>query len=195
MNKAVFLDRDHTIIEDPGYLSDPAGVKLLAGVAGAIRSLAAAGYKIVVVTNQSGVARGMLTEETLEKIHTELRGQLSADGADLDAIYYCPYHPAGTIQRYARESDLRKPNPGMLLKAAVDLELELSASWMVGDSPRDIQAGRRAGCSTIRLCGGDASTCGEKTDEEARADFTAANLAEAAEVILSHSNRAGSTEP
>ena len=126
-------------------------MKLLPGVELALKSLAAAGFKIVVVTNQSGIARGLLTEETLAQIHAELRRQLSEKGAHLDAIYYCPYHPEGTVEAYAMESDLRKPQPGMLLKAAEEMDIDLPASWMVGDDARDIEAGQRAGCRTIRL--------------------------------------------
>lgn len=192
-DKAVFLDRDGTIMDDPGYLSDPAGVKLLPGVDLAIKSLRQAGYKIVVVTNQSGVARGLLTEETLEKIHAELRRRLAEKGAMLDAIYYCPFHPEGTVPQYARESDLRKPSPGMLYQAARELDLELRNCWMVGDAGRDISAGRAAGCRTILLRTGrhdDPDDNGRAfSDAEAPADFTARNLVEAARVILRENSR------
>jgi len=183
-NRAVFLDRDRTIIEDPGYLSDPDAVKLLPGVEPAIRSMARAGYKIVIVTNQAGVARGLLTEEALEKIHAVMCRQLAAGGAHVDAIYYCPYHVEGTVEIYAIDSELRKPKPGMLLKAAEDLDIDLSASWMVGDSPRDVGAGQRAGCRTIRLRTGATRAGDEDIDEDAQADFIVRNLPEAAKVIL-----------
>ncbi len=189
-NKAVFVDRDHTVIEDPGYLADPGAVKLLPGVELAIKSLAQAGYKIVVVTNQSGVARGLLTEEGLQKIHTELRRQLSEKGAHLDAIYYCPFHPEGTIERYAHESELRKPQPGMLLKAGRELDVDLSDSWMVGDSPRDIEAGQRAGCRTVRIRLRASQTPGQGDDEDVQADFTVRNLIDAARVILREAAKA-----
>jgi len=184
--KAVFLDRDDTLIEDPGYLNDPAQVKLLPGVELAIRSLHQAGYKLVVVTNQSGIARGMLTEQALELIHAEMRRQLAEKGAHLDAIYFCPFHPEGTVEPYAIESDLRKPQPGMLLKAAHELELDLSVSWMVGDGPRDIEAGQRAGCRTIRVRGRATPPMPgeEASDEGVQADFTVRNLLDAARVIL-----------
>jgi D,D-heptose 1,7-bisphosphate phosphatase len=182
-NKAVFLDRDHTIMEDPGYLSDPSAVKLLPGVELALRSLAQAGYKLVVVTNQSGVARGLLTEHALEGIHEELKRQLGQKGASLDGIYYCPYHPEGTVEAYAIDSDLRKPKPGMLLKAAADLDIDLSASWMVGDSARDVEAGQRAGCRTVRLRA-TAEQHGEQADEDVQADYNARNLVDAARLIL-----------
>ena len=182
-NKAVFLDRDNTLIEDPGYLSDPSAVKLLPGVELALKSLVQAGYKLAVVTNQSGIARGLLTEEALEKIHAEMRRQLSEKDAHLDAIYYCPHHPEGTIEGYAIESELRKPKPGMLLQAAKELDLDLSQSWMVGDSPRDIEAGQRAGCRTIRVRLPAHLATGESEDEDVQADFTVRNLVDAAKVI------------
>jgi len=190
VNKAVFLDRDNTIIQDPGYLSDPAAVKLLPGVELAIKSLRQAGYKIVVVTNQSGIARGLLTQEALERIHTEMQRQLAEKSAHLDAIYYCPYHPEGTVEAYAVESDLRKPRPGMLLKAAHELDIDLPSSWMVGDGPRDIEAGQRAGCRTIRVRLPDRQPLpGEQEDEDVEADFTLRNLVEAARVILREDKR------
>ncbi len=185
-SKAVFLDRDNTLIEDPGYISDPKVVTLLPGVELALKSLTQCGYKLIVVTNQSGVARGLLTEETLEKIHGELRRQLSDRGAHLDAIYYCPYHPEGTIEEYAKESELRKPQPGMLELGAKELDIDLSESWMVGDSARDIEAGQRAGCKTIRVRSrpDHHATPGLENDEAVQADYTVRNLVDAARVIL-----------
>lgn len=184
-DKAVFMDRDNTIIDDPGYIGDPSLVRLLPGVEQAIKSLQAAGYKIVVVTNQSGIARGLLTEEMLERIHDELRRQLALKEAYLDAIYYCPYHPEGTVEGYAIDSGLRKPRPGMLLKAAGEMDLELAGSWMIGDSPRDIEAGQRAGCRTIRVrTRQPLPKQMDQEDEGVQADFTVRNLAEAAKTIL-----------
>jgi D-glycero-D-manno-heptose 1,7-bisphosphate phosphatase len=187
-NKAVFLDRDHTLIEDPGYLSDPHAVQLLPGVDLALKSLMAGGFKTVVVTNQAGIARGLLTEETLSQIHAELGRQLAEKGAHLDAIYYCPYHPEGVVEGYSMESDLRKPRPGMLLKAAQEIDIDLAASWMVGDSARDIEAGQRAGCRTIRLRPGASPMPGEVSQEDVQADFTVRNLVDAARLILRESS-------
>jgi D-glycero-D-manno-heptose 1,7-bisphosphate phosphatase len=185
-NKAVFLDRDNTLIEDPGYLSDPSAVKLLPGVELAMKSLAQAGYKLVVVTNQSGIARGLLTEEALEGIHSELARQLAEHGAGYDGLYYCPYHPEGTVEEYAVDSELRKPKPGMLQKAAEELGIDLSASWMVGDSARDIEAGQRAGCRTVRVRSRSNHHVppGDEDDEDVQADHTVRNLVDAARVIL-----------
>jgi len=191
-HKAVFLDRDNTVIEDPGYLADPSAVKLLPGVELAVKSMAQAGYRVVVVTNQSGIARGLLTEEALEKIHGEMRRQLAEHGAHVDGIYYCPFHPEGTVEEFAKESELRKPKPGMLLKAAKELDIDLAASWMVGDSSRDMEAGQRAGCRTVRVRTrpGRHGAPGELNDEDVQADFTVRNLVDAARVILRSVQRA-----
>jgi len=148
-NKAVFLDRDDTLIEDPGYISSPEQVKLLSGVPKALIELRSMGYKLVVVTNQSAVARGIVTEKVLSEIHDRLKALLAEQNASLDAIYYCPYHPEGAIPRYRRQSDCRKPNPGMLLKAADEMDIDLAQSWVIGNSDSDVEAGLRAGCRTI----------------------------------------------
>ena len=192
-NKAVFLDRDRTLIEDPGYISDPKLVKLLPGVDVAIKSLAVAGYKIVVVTNQSGIARGMLTEAALEGIHDELRRQLAQKNAYIDAVYYCPFHPEGNVEGYIQDSDLRKPKPGMLLKAAADLDLDLADSWMVGDSSRDIEAGQRAGCRTI-LVRRQQQKSDDRLDEDATPDYAVRNLVDAARIILRGGEKAAQAE-
>ncbi|MFP3937763.1 MAG: D-glycero-alpha-D-manno-heptose-1,7-bisphosphate 7-phosphatase [Phycisphaerae bacterium] len=190
-NKAVFLDRDNTIIEDPGYLSDPADVKLLPGADLAIKSLRQGGYKIVVVTNQSGVARGLLTEERLEEVHAELRRRLDERGATVDAIYYCPYLPDAPIDEYAVDSELRKPRPGMLLQAAGEMDLDLHNSWAIGDAPRDVEAGRRAGCRTVRIRTPRPSGSTNGHEDPVLADFTVRNLVDAARVVL----REGDREP
>ena len=147
--KAIFLDRDDTLIDDPGYLKDPAQIKLLPGAAEAVIHLKKMGYLVLIITNQSAIARGYITEKQLDQIHQKLKSLLSAQGAVIDGIYYCPYHPDGTVPGFDTESHLRKPNPGMLQQAAEELEIDLSRSWMVGDTYRDIQAGKAAGCHTI----------------------------------------------
>ena len=150
-NKAIFLDRDETLIEDPGYINHPDQVKLLDGVADALIELKALGYKLIVATNQSAVARGIVTEEVLGEIHNRLKQLLAEKGAFLDQIYYCPYHPDGVVPKYRKESDWRKPNPGMLLTAADEMDIDLSQSWCIGNSSRDIEAGQQAGCKTILI--------------------------------------------
>ena len=148
---AVFLDRDGTLIDELGYLADPAGVRLFPGAAAAVRALNDARLPVVVFTNQSGVARGMFTEDDLAAVHARLRELLAAEGARLDLVLYSPYHPEFGDARYRRRTDCRKPAPGMLLEARDRLDLDLAASWVVGDADRDLEAGRRAGVPGLIL--------------------------------------------
>jgi D,D-heptose 1,7-bisphosphate phosphatase len=183
-NKAIFLDRDGTLIQDPGYLSDPGQVKLLGGVAEALVEFKALGYQLIVVSNQSAVARGIVTEKVLGQIHNRLKQLLAEKGAYLDQIYYCPYHPDGVIPKYRREDGLRKPNPGMLLLAADEMDIDLSQSWIIGNSTRDVDAGLRAGCKTILL---DSPTHDKAIEPgQARPDYTAVNMKEAINIIKKH---------
>jgi D-glycero-D-manno-heptose 1,7-bisphosphate phosphatase len=179
-NRAVFFDRDGTLVRDPGYLSHPDQVELLDGAAEAVKELQLLGYKTVVVSNQSGIARGILTEEMLEQIHARLRELLSRKGATLDGIYYCPYHPDGAVLKYRKDSDWRKPKPGMLLAAAGEMDIDLTRSWMIGDNYRDTEAGRSAGCKTILISSTHASA-GE-TDAN-KPDHVAVNLKEAINIV------------
>ena len=153
---AVFLDRDGTLIEHVHYLSDPRRVRLLPGVAEAIRRLRHAGFACVLVTNQSAVGRGMITESRLHEIHAEMDRQLAERGTALDAIYYCTDVPSGN-DRTDVMNDNRKPGAGMLLRAATDLRLDLPASWMVGDLFSDVLAGLNAGCRSILVKSGPAA--------------------------------------
>lgn len=149
MQPAVFLDRDNTLIANDGDLGDPDAVVLLDGVAEGIRRLDEAGYRLVVITNQGGVARGCYQEADVDAVHERMQ-RLLGPSAKL-SFYYCPFHPRGTVPRYTREHPWRKPAPGMLLEAADRERLDLTASWVVGDQPRDAQAGLAAGCRTILL--------------------------------------------
>ena len=167
---AVFLDRDGVIIRDTGYPDDPDRLEVLPGVPEALRALRAAGWVLVVVSNQSGVGRGKFGMERLREIHERLIAELAARGAGVDAIYYCPHHPEG-IESFRRACDHRKPEPGMLLSAAAALDLDLGASWMIGDKESDVEAAHRAGCRAIRI--GDGPTSAE---ERARDLLAAANL-------------------
>lgn len=189
--RAVFLDRDGTILEHYDYLTDESQVQLPAGVATALRRLKDRGYLLIVVTNQSAIARGMLTEQKLTDIHARLKSLLAEQAVYLDAIHYCPYHPEAAIPKYRRQSDLRKPAPGMLLAAAEEMDIDLSQSWMVGDDDRDIEAGRAAGCRTILLESRGSSQVQRGADQ---ADYLAVNLPEAANLIIRHGAQAATTE-
>jgi D,D-heptose 1,7-bisphosphate phosphatase len=188
-NKAIFLDRDDTLIEDPGYINHPDQVKLLDGVAEALRELKEMGYKLVVASNQSAVARGIVTEEVLDEIHNRLKQLLAEKGAFLDQIYYCPYHPDGVIPKYRKESDWRKPSPGMLVAAAGEMDIDLGQSWCIGDSRLDVEAGSRAGCKTILI---DHSPYLKQSEPgEPVPDYRAVNIKEAVNIIKRYHRSSG----
>ena len=146
---AVFLDRDGTINEEVGYLDRMEKLQLIPGAAEAIRLINESGMKTVVVTNQSGVARGIFTESFVAETHARLGKMLRAEGASLDGIYYCPHHPTEGLGDYLRVCECRKPAPGLLLRAAAELHLDPARSYMVGDTLKDIEAGGRAGAQGI----------------------------------------------
>lgn len=148
---AVFLDKDGTLVDDVPYNVDPARVHLTAGARAGARMLRAAGYALVVVTNQSGVARGLFPVEALGPVRARLEELL---GLPLDGFYVCPHHPDGSVPAFATDCICRKPLPGMLTRAARDLRLDLARSWMVGDILHDVEAGDRAGCRTALLLSG-----------------------------------------
>ena len=179
--KAIFLDRDDTLIEDPGYINHPGQVHLLPGTSEALIELKRMGYKLVIVTNQSAIARGIVNEETLEQIHVQLRKLLGFEGASIDEIYYCPFHPNGIIPKYRKDSELRKPNPGMILLAADEMDIDTEHSWMLGNSYRDIAAGMRAGCKTILIT--SAARPAQKKPTDPIPFKKAVNLREAVNII------------
>ncbi|MHC4473240.1 MAG: D-glycero-alpha-D-manno-heptose-1,7-bisphosphate 7-phosphatase [Planctomycetota bacterium] len=181
MKPAVFLDRDGTLIEHVHYLSDPRDVRLLPGAAGAVRELRANGYACVVVTNQSAIGRGMITVEDLDRIHAEMSRQLEAEGTELDGCWFSPAVPTGEDRTAVTDPD-RKPGPGMILKAARELSLELGRSWMVGDMISDMLAGRNAKCRGCILVRSGAHRPSDETD--IAVDHVVEDLAEAARLIL-----------
>jgi D-glycero-D-manno-heptose 1,7-bisphosphate phosphatase len=146
-SRAVFLDRDGTINAEQGYLYRAEDCRFLPGVKEAVKRLNGAGFLVVVVTNQSGIARGYYTETDLEKLHRYMEKEFADSGARIDGWYYCPHHPDFPVESEA--CDCRKPLPGMLLIAAEELGIDLSSSWMVGDKSADVEAGIAAGCRTI----------------------------------------------
>lgn len=149
LNRCVFLDRDGTINEEVSYLSRPDQLRLIAGAAEAIKRLNQAGLKVVIITNQAGIARGYFSEAALQQIHLELIKMFRAHDAHIDAIYYCPHHPTAGIGVYKIDCNCRKPKPGLLEKAARELNLDLRQSFIVGDKPADLEAGEAVGCRTI----------------------------------------------
>ena len=161
---AVFFDRDGTLIEAVHYLSTPEQVALVHDAADCVRKLRAAGFQIVVATNQSGIGRGLFTEDDLALVHDAFIEHLAAAGAWVDAIYHCPHAPLSDDRRVVEHPD-RKPGPGMLLRAADELHLDLSRSWMVGDMISDVLAGERAGCQGSILI--DGASLGLETPDRA----------------------------
>jgi D-glycero-D-manno-heptose 1,7-bisphosphate phosphatase len=151
----VFLDRDGTLNVKNGFVTSPEQLELLPGAARAVRRINEAGFLAILITNQPVIARGECTEETLKEIHNKLETLLGAEGAYLDAIYYCPHHPdggyPGEIPALKIACDCRKPAPGLILKAAKDFNVDLAASYMVGDSWRDIACAANAGCTPVFL--------------------------------------------
>ena len=149
LHAAVFLDRDGTLNEDPGFISKPDELILFPGVVEAVRSLRKSGYLVVVVTNQSGIARGYFTEGDLKAVHRKLREEIVAGGGRIDGIYHCPHHPVAGEGALTRSCSCRKPAPGMIYEASKDLKIDLERSFMVGDKLEDLEAGRCVGCRTV----------------------------------------------
>lgn len=185
--KAIFLDRDGTINKYIGFLRNIDDFKLLEGAAEAIRRINDSGYLAIVVTNQPVIARGEVTCNELCMIHNKMETLLGESGAYIDAVYYCPHHPDkgfdGEVEELKMDCECRKPKPGMLLKAAKDFNIDLSASWMVGDSWNDVQAGINAGCRTA-LIAGDYESCGVLEDiQNIRPTFYVSSLLDFAKRI------------
>jgi D-glycero-D-manno-heptose 1,7-bisphosphate phosphatase len=183
-NAAVFLDKDGTLVENVPYNVDPDLIRLAAGAAEALPRLHAAGYRLIVISNQSGVARGRFAEEALGHVESRLCALLGAMGVPLTGFYYCPHDPEGIVPEYARACICRKPSPGLIHLAARKHDIDLSDSWFVGDILDDIEAGRRAGCRTLLLDNGNETEWRRTPLRWPHA--TAADLAEAAERITAN---------
>jgi D-glycero-D-manno-heptose 1,7-bisphosphate phosphatase len=147
--RAVLLDRDGTLVHPRHYPSHPEDLKLYNNIGPDLRELQQAGFRLVVITNQAGIARGYFTEADLQLMHEHLSKELEQLEVQLDAIYYCPHHQEGIIEEFAIRCNCRKPQPGMLLQAGADLDLNLQDCWSIGDILDDVEAGKRAGCHTI----------------------------------------------
>lgn len=183
---AIFFDRDNTLIVSDGYLGDPAGVKLVDGAADAVARARQYGFVVITVSNQSGVARGLFGEADVQAVNARLDELLRSanPSATIEHHAYCPFHPEAPLEEYRQDSYLRKPKPGMILAAADKLNLDLSRSWVVGDAPRDIEAGQAAGCRTVlftdpRLKPSEAAD----KPSEIEPDFTATSLRQAIDII------------
>ncbi len=183
---AIFFDRDNTLIATDGYLGDPSKVALVDGAPDAIARARKLGFAIVVFSNQSGVARGMFSEDDVRAVNTKIDAMLRDANRDaiIDRHEFCPFHPEGTVETYRRDSDLRKPGWGMIRAAADALGIDVSKSWVIGDAARDIEAGRAAGCRAILFREPSLpESPAAKTEPNATPDATVASLKEAIDFV------------
>ncbi|MBE0475915.1 MAG: HAD family hydrolase [Coriobacteriia bacterium] len=187
--RAVFLDKDGTLVEDAPYSAEPGGMRLAQGAGDALARLAGAGYALVVVSNQSGVARGFFAPSALRPMRVRLEELVAEAGVSLLDVAFCPHHPEGTVREYARVCGCRKPAPGMLLGVAERHGIDLEGSWMVGDILDDVEAGRRAGCRTVLLCNGGETEW--RFDRWRLPDAFALDLGRAARAVLGEEGRHG----
>ncbi len=185
MNKAVFIDRDGTINVEVDYLSSADKLVLIENAAAALKLLKDAGFLVIIVTNQSGIARGYFTEEDLGTIHDELLKNLNKNGQDLiDDIYFSPYHTEGTVEKYTKDSDCRKPATGMVMKAKVKFNIDLESSYMIGDSFADMKLAQNAGLKSFLVKTGYGEKTYEKCKEENVIPFRyVKDIYEASEII------------
>ena len=181
MNKAVFFDKDGTLIKDVPYNVNPELIFLTDHIAEVLSMLRNNGYLLILVSNQGGLARGYFNKQELMTASSKLIELLAEEGAYLDAYYYCPHHPEGTIPELAVPCSCRKPSPGMLLMAAREHDIDLSQSWMVGDILDDMEAGKRAGCKTIFYNNGNETMW--EMNAFRKPDYVITDLLEAAGII------------
>ncbi len=181
-SRAVFLDKDGTLVEDLPYNVDPGLIRPVADAWDSLRLLQSSGYQLYVVSNQSGVARGYFTEQDLARVEWRLQEMFRAEGVSLGGFYYCPHHPQGVVRDYAVECACRKPRPGMLYQAARKHDIDLTASWMIGDILDDVEAGHRAGCRTVLVLSGHETEWNMAPWR--RPDFIVKDLIEAARTVV-----------
>ena len=177
---AIFLDRDGTLVHARHYPSRPDELVLYDGIGSGLRRLQEADFRLVVITNQSGLARGLFTDSDLDLMHDHLRAELARFGVRLEGVYHCPHHPEGTIPVLSVTCDCRKPEPGMLRRAAAELDLDLARSWFLGDILDDVEAGNRAGCCTVLV---DLGTEPPPTAPIRRPDHVARDTAHALAIV------------
>jgi len=191
MRPAAFIDRDGTIIEEAGYLDRFELIAPFPWSARAMRRLKGAGYALVVVTNQAGVARGYFDEAFVREAHGRLDAMLRADGVDVDGYYYCPHHPEGTIARYRQVCDCRKPAPGLVRAAARDLDLDLPRSFVIGDKWLDVALAQNVGATGVLVRTGYGRGIETAPPEGVSADIVVDTLLEAAEWIVGRGDGTG----
>jgi D-glycero-D-manno-heptose 1,7-bisphosphate phosphatase len=181
-SKAAFIDRDGVINEERSYVHCIEDFVLLPGVELGLKLLSDAGYRLILVTNQAGIARGYYDQASMDHLHDHLRAKVAEHGVVIDAIYFCPHHPQGAIKALSIECSCRKPSPGMLLQAAKDFDLDLEASVLIGDKVSDVRAGKRAGVGRTVIV-----ESGHEVDPAARleAGMVAADLLSAARALTS----------
>ncbi len=187
--RAIFLDRDGTINQEVDFLRRIEDVRILPGVAKGLIELKAAGFTLVVVSNQSGLARGIFDEGDLANVQLEIKRQLAAHGASLDGAYFCPHHPSqGVIADLVHECDCRKPKPGLILMAAQEMGLALAGSYMIGDRLRDVACGKAAGVKSVLVESGRHLEDGAPRSLDETPDFIARDFSAAVAWILRHEN-------
>jgi D-glycero-D-manno-heptose 1,7-bisphosphate phosphatase len=184
LRPAVFLDRDGTLNVDVGYLHAIDQLELFPWTGDALRLLKRAGYLLVVVSNQAGIAQGMIAPGFVEQAHAEMLRRVREAGGDLDALYFCPHHPRGAIKALAMDCRCRKPLPGMIDDAARDLDIDVARSWMVGDKWLDVQLGHAAGARSILVRTGWGTDQERRRPEGQKVEAICDNLIAAVSVIL-----------
>jgi D-glycero-D-manno-heptose 1,7-bisphosphate phosphatase len=184
VNRAVFLDRDGTLIEEVGYLDRIDRLRLFPATVDALRTLQRAGLRLIIATNQSGIAQGLFTESFVQELHDHLTSLLAQGGVRLDGIYMCPHHPEAKLAAYRATCECRKPLPGLVRQAAREQEIDLTRSYMIGDRWRDLLAGQATGTAGVLVRTGYGETEARRPPAGARADVVVDNLAAAASWIL-----------
>lgn len=178
LQKAVFIDKDGTLIPNIPYNVNPNRITIDEETIEGLRLLKEEGFLLIVISNQAGVAKGYFEEKDLEAVWNKISALLQKQQLCIDAFYYCPHEPNGMLPQYAIQCDCRKPLPGMILKAASELKIDLSQSWMIGDILNDVEAGNRAGCATVLIDNGNETEW--RMNEVRTPDFIAKNVLEAA---------------